>query len=562
MSERSLRQTLAESGEIIAWDWSRLPQQEAFLTAQEKYKLISGGFGSGKTSILVAHVLALLMFVPGNLGYLGRMDGKALRASTMQTLWEMLPRDAVAQKNDQQGFLQLIPEFGGSRLVYGDFKDIKDFKNIPLGFYAMDQAEEVPLAIWDYLVGRLRRKVPVLTETGVRQYWVLGPCGKEPRHYAWHGDAHCRLCGAALPAYDPRFGVLPDGGHTEYPIWDLLCYRTYGLAAANPEGPSHWLFRLFPGLTGPHGKSVGLPNHFAVEVTVYDGLHAGFVNRDYVKDLEARYADNTVMADRYLLGKWVEAEGLVYPEWKRDESIIPHDATTRYDGKPLFQDWDGVYEYIDHGFTAPTAVGWVVIQSCECGCGKQNYFIVDSYKEAKKAVSYHCQIIKMRRERLPFKLQITYLDSQAFSKNQSGQTGTKYENRLFSIADEFADHGLSCVPTQKDWNVGHNRICELLRADPTHVHPITGALGAPHLFVLSGCRDVIEEFESYKWKKVRDSYSVTDEPQDGNDDHMDGLNGFVASRPRESRQPQLVEEEPAWLKELDTALPTSHHMAL
>ena len=531
MPERSLVTTLEEVGEIGQWDWSRLPQQVEFLTAPETYTLFSGGFGCGKTSVLCAKVLALMFFIPGNLGYLGRMDGKALRASTLQSLLEMLPSEYIAKKNDQQGFMQLIPEVGGSRLVYGDFKDLRDFKNIPLGFFAIDQIEEIPEDIFKFLMGRLRRQNPVLTEDSKRQYWVQGDCAGQ-LHYAIQDDKKCRVCQTELPAFDVKRQPKAE------PPWRLICYKNYGFAAANPEGPSHWLFKYFHGLPGPQGLSEGKSGFDgrAICATIYDGLNAGFLPDTYVKNLETIYTD-PMMYDRYMLGKWVEAEGLVYPNWRREHHIIPPGVTVTHAGLPLLNSWDGMYEFIDHGFSAPTAVGWTVVNRCDCGCGKQNFYLVDTYAQRERPVSEHAIQIKSRRAQLPYKLHASYLDSQAFSKNQSGTKGSKWEDKLYSIADEFMEYQIIPIPNQKDWDAGHNRILEALALDPAHRHPVTGQYGAPHFFVFSHCQDFITQIESYKWKKVKDQINLKDEPQDGGDDFMDGLNGFLTSRPTEIDRP-------------------------
>jgi hypothetical protein len=490
--------------------------------------MFSGGFGNGKTTSLVAKVI-LLLLIPNNLGYLGRLDGKALRASTMQSVYDMLPKEYLAQHNDQKGFLQLKKEYGGGKLIYGDFKDLNDLKNIPLGFFAIDQAEEVPEDVWKYLVGRLRRKNPIL-HNGHRQYWVRGQCSKSDnaKHFACHGDTQCRLCLHPLPAYDER---IPKGEYD--PTWDLLCYNTYGFGVCNPEGPSHWIFQYFPGLPGKHGLSgPGRTGYKAYNATAWDGMNAGFITRKYIEDMEQLYRDLPLMWERYLEGKWVEAEGLVYPTWKREQSAIPRFAT-KHDGTPLFDSNDDCYEYIDHGLAAPTAVGWVVIKECDCGCGQVNYFLVDEHYEGEKAVSYHVQQMKAHREHTTYQIRGTYLDSQAFSRTLIGQKGTPREDQLYSIADEYMDHGVYPVPNQKNWDVGFNRINELLALDPAHLHPVTGQPGAPHFFVLDKCHHFIQEIEGYKWKKARNKLAGqhSEEPMDGSDHHMDGLCGFLASRP-------------------------------
>ena len=559
--DRTLAAALAEAGETPQWDWSKLQAQYDFLTSTESYTMFASGFGTGKTSSLAAKVL-LLLFVPNNLGYLGRLDGKALRASTMQSIYDMLPKEYLAQHNDQKGFLRLKAEYGGGKLIYGDLKDLNDLKNIPLGFFAIDQAEEIPEDVWKYLVGRLRRKNPIL-HNGLRQYWVHGQCIKSgTKHFALHGDTQCRLCLNSVPAFDER---IPTGQLD--PTWDLLCYKNYGFGGCNPEGPSHWIFKYFPGLPGKHGLSgPGNPGYKAFHATARDGMNAGFVTRKYVEDMEALYKDLPLMWDRYLEGKWVEAEGLVYPTWKREQSAIPRFAT-KHDGTALFDSNDDCFEWIDPAPVAPTAVGWCIIKECDCGCGKPNYFVVDEHYQGEKVVSYHAQQIKAHREALAYKIKGTYMDSQAFSRTLMGQTGTPRENELYSIADEYMDHGVYAVPNQKTWEVGHNRINELLSIDPGHVHPVTGILGAPHLFAVENCSEFIKEIEGYKWKKVRNILVThhSEEPMDGSDHHMDGLNGFLSSRPMDIKwSPQDIgESTDDWDIEADMNMhgQRSSHMA-
>lgn len=562
--ERTLLHDLQESGEAPVWEWDKMPQQYAFLTAPETFTCFSGGFGAGKTTALCAKVILLMTSSPNNLGYMGRLDGKALRHSTMESFREMLPKEWIAKDNDQRGFLQLHKEVGGGRLVYGDFKDLNDLKNIPLGFYAIDQMEEVPVEVWDFLAGRIRRRTPVLLD-GHRQYYVKGSCPKnsvDPRHYALHGDTSCRLCAESLPEFSVK---LAPG--EENPPWDMIIYKRYGFGVCNPEGPSHWIFKYFHGLPGVQGSSVGKTDpitgekYQAFHSTIYDGLTAGFVDRAYVRNLEILYSHNPTMWDRYILGKWVEAEGLVYPSWNRNEHLFKR-SQPKHDDTPVLHEETSLYEYIDHGLTNPTAVGWVAIENCTCGCGKQNVYVLDEHYEGGKTVSYHATQILNHRQAFDKTVQATYLDSQAFSKTLMGQKGTARENELYSVADEYMDHGIGPVPNQKDWDSGYNRISELLSIDPSHVHPFTGHLGAAHLFVSNHCVHFIEEIETYKWKKLKNAIQQhNDEPQDGRDNHMDALNGFLTSRPEfvEAYTPEPKRDLEDELREFDS---TPSHMGL
>lgn len=518
--------------------------------APETFTCFSGGFGCGKTTVLCAKTILLLTTIPNNLGYMGRLDGKALKQTTLQVLLEMLPKEYIKRKNDQAGFLQLIPELGSGKLVYGDFKDLYDLKNHPLGFYCIDQMEEVNEEVWKFLAGRIRRKTGVRTPEGQLQFYVQGKCScsvslETSRHYALEGDRTCRLCQQKLPKYSE----VTAPGEKE-PPWELIIYNRYGFGVCNPEGPSHWIYKYFSGIPSQHGISIGKPDYKAFHATIYDGLAAGFVDQKYVKNLEVLYSNDKQMWDRYLLGKWVEAEGLVYPQWNRGRNVIDY-RSIRHGGEPIVSEHGQLFEYIDHGLTSATAVGWLYTEHCDCGCERDNYYLLDEHYEGGRVVSYHAAQIRAHRVRLGDRpVAATYLDSQSFSKSLMGVKGTPREDELYSVADEYQDNDIFPVPTQKDWKVGHNRFGELLVVDEKHVNPITGEQGSAHFLCFDTCVHFIEEIEEHKWKKVKNAIEQhKDEPADGKDHHMDGLRNLLSSRPTEYiKYTPTVDERDQWLE--------------
>lgn len=78
--------------------------------------------------------------------------------------------------------------------------------------------------------------------------------------------------------------------------------------ACNPAGPNHWLKRFIDKGTAD-GSGIDM---FCQRYTIYDNP---FLPEEYVKGLEAEYR-GTVYFDRYILGLWAKAEGLVYPNWQ------------------------------------------------------------------------------------------------------------------------------------------------------------------------------------------------------------------------------------------------------
>lgn len=75
-------------------------------------------------------------------------------------------------------------------------------------------------------------------------------------------------------------------------------------AACNPASPRHWLKRFLD----TDGLDV-YDQHYAID----DNPH---LPRSYVEELRREYA-GTVYYDRYILGRWTQAEGLVYPDFER-----------------------------------------------------------------------------------------------------------------------------------------------------------------------------------------------------------------------------------------------------
>ena len=69
----------------------------------------------------------------------------------------------------------------------------------------------------------------------------------------------------------------------------------------NPAGPTHWFKKFLD------SKDRGV-DIYLQEYTIYDNP---FLPQEYIRNLEAEY-QGTVWFDRYILGRWVAAEGLIY----------------------------------------------------------------------------------------------------------------------------------------------------------------------------------------------------------------------------------------------------------
>jgi PBSX family phage terminase large subunit len=72
----------------------------------------------------------------------------------------------------------------------------------------------------------------------------------------------------------------------------------------NPSSPNHWFKQFLD--SAERGVDIYCQNY-----TIYDNP---FLPKEYVKALEAEYA-GSVWFDRYILGAWTLAEGLIYPNF-------------------------------------------------------------------------------------------------------------------------------------------------------------------------------------------------------------------------------------------------------
>lgn len=449
-----------------------LPTQEAFIhDFKHHFQAYGGGLGNGKTSAGIAKAFQLSTLFPGNMGYMCRYDGKELKATTLAEFRRMVPASFFERSNDQIGYMKFKPEYGGSEIYYGDMK-AEILNNLNLGWFWVDQAEEIDETRWNALVSRLRRQTPLYDKTG-------------------------------LPL------AFPHGAPVLAP--------TYGFATFNPEGTASYLYRFFHPNSEERvctckKRSICLQHDYQLyEATTYDGRAAGFVNQDYVDSMLAVFPPEA--RRRYLEGAWDVFSGRIYPQFEMAVHVL--------DAIPIQPHWK-LYESIDHGIINPTAVGWWAIDE------QGNRFLVDEhYEGGGQPVKYHATVMKSKREQFKHPITMTYLDSACWARNQSRG------DSIYAIADEYNEQGIFAIPGQKDWQTGYNRICQGLAIDPLHRHPKTGELGAPHIYVAAHCTNFIKEILGYRWKKNRITAqkNVPDQPMDYNDHHMDAWSYFEASRP-------------------------------
>jgi PBSX family phage terminase large subunit len=218
---------------------------------------------------------------------------------------------------------------------------------------------------------------------------------------------------------------------------------------------------------------------------------------DNEKNLPPDYIPNLKLLpkrlqDRHLYGSDVDTEGLVYDEFNE----------TRHYIEPFVipDTWERGFG-LDHGFRNPTAVLWYAIDYDGV------IYIYDEHYEKEKPISYHAEQIKPRG------IFNGLCDPSVFNRTQSRQ------ERIFSIADEYADYGIILRPafkTKEEATI--NRVNEFFKQDK--------------IKIFKNCSNTYREVGNWKWKALKpgSEHNDKEEPMDLDNHTCDVIKYIVASR--------------------------------
>lgn len=142
--------------------------QMSFHNSGHRYKGFKGSKGSGKTRALVEECIALCYEFPGNRGIIARLDLGDLKETTMQFFFDYCPEELIIQRNRADHFVVMRSKDPNkpSRIKFAHCKDPKSFESGEIGFFALDEADEIPLITFKTLRTRLRLK-------GITPYGLL-----------------------------------------------------------------------------------------------------------------------------------------------------------------------------------------------------------------------------------------------------------------------------------------------------------------------------------------------------------------------------------------------------
>jgi len=140
-----------------------MPKQQAAHGLAFKYRGFCGGWGNGKTSWGCAETFIRLMEYPSTECIIARKTRPELKATTWHMFingdtqpkgWQGVPKECIRVYNKSDLFLELV---NGSRVHGIPLDDPQKLENYNLGFFWVDQAEEVEEDVFLKFHGRLRQ---------------------------------------------------------------------------------------------------------------------------------------------------------------------------------------------------------------------------------------------------------------------------------------------------------------------------------------------------------------------------------------------------------------------
>ncbi len=256
--------------------------------------------------------------------------------------------------------------------------------------------------------------------------------------------------------------------------------------ACNPRHPGHWIYQRFF-IDRPAGVQV-------VGARTFDNPH---LPADYLARLETFTGP---FYERFVLGKWVGLEGLVYDNFDPLVHVV--------EPFPLRPEWRR-WRSIDFGYTNPFVCLW----ACEVGAGPREGAVViyrEIYASRRRVADLGAQIARLSEGE---RFAATFADHDAAGRA------------------ELHAQGIATAPAQKDISTGLQTVRAWLDAPPRlfffrdalvardarlTTDPVTGRRRhAPTC--------TIDEFSSYRWPSQEAGRAAPEHPLKVHDHGMDAL---------------------------------------
>lgn len=242
------------------------------------------------------------------------------------------------------------------------------------------------------------------------------------------------------------------------------------IATTNPDTPMHWLKK----------KYIERQNEMDMMCMRFLIDDNTFLDSKYVESLKNEYSG--VFYDRFILGKWVNASGLIYPNFSEKRHVTEYIP-------PVGKDGGLYYISIDYGTLNPCSMGLWRVEKGQAIRIDEYYYSGRDNRCNKTDEEYYTELEKLAGERV---IQSVIIDPSAAS-----------------FIETIRRHGRFSV------RKAVNDVSDGIRV-------VSSFLNAEKIVFNSVCKDSIKEFGAYCW----DEKSTEDKVIKENDHAMDDIRYF------------------------------------
>lgn len=243
----------------------------------------------------------------------------------------------------------------------------------------------------------------------------------------------------------------------------------------NPDTPTHW-FKEFLDSDA---------DIFQQSYTIYDNP---FLQPDFIHNLEKEYA-GTVYFDRFILGKWTLAEGLIYKIFSKEKNLYEGELPSEIQERCL------QYVAIDYGTANPTVFLKILYDPEERMIYVDNEFYYDGRKEVNQ------------------------------------KTDQEYGEALQEFSPQDKTSAVIIDPSALSFRVLLRRLSYHVREADNDVkngiRDVSTLLSIGRIKVNARCKNTLKEFGTYAWDEKAATQTGEERPIKQNDHAMDALRYFV-----------------------------------
>ena len=492
--------------------------QDKFLQSRAKVQIYGGGFGNGKTTAAVIKALQLADTYPGSTGLISRSTYPKLNDTIRKEFLKWCPPKwivsfATGQNGDNICHLKNGTTIYFRYIAQQGTKTESSSSNLlsaTFDWVIVDQVEDPEISHKDFLdlFGRLRGRArytgddPAMPVTGPR--WMMLTCNPTGN---W---VYTKLV-RPLQQYE-KTGVITD---------DLICLRDIDRKPVlDANGKAQLLIEV-------------------VEGSTYELRHVHEAEGgDFIQTLETMYQGQ--QRDRFLLGRWVAYEGLVYPQFDVNVHLLQegniHALLDRYHEARYIPNWLEAYDY---------GQAQASCYALACVTPDKHVIICGGFYE--KEMPLDAQISAIRRIRDEWSVELDDMHKIQADPSIFGRRTVNKRTVGKTIADMFKEDDIRMKRGNNDVQNGIVKVGSYLNISHKLANPITGVVGSPRLFVNAALSWWSDECAGYFWQQSPSGERV-DKPMDRNDHAMDMTRYMLSDMPDVGRFviPE-AERVPSWM---------------